>query len=48
MQIIDADVRILLTLDNVEIFPPTKPQLPGDFAIRYAAIVLVTLIIAYK
>ena len=48
MQILADDVRSLLTLDNVEIVPPSKAQIPGELAIRYAAIVMVTLIIAYK
>ena len=34
--------------DNVDILTRPKAKLPGDWAIRYAAMVLVTLIIAYK
>ena len=34
--------------DNVDILTRPKSKLPGDWAIRYAAMVLVTLIIAYK
>ena len=48
MQIIGDEVRTLLVLDNVHIFPESKAKLPGDLVIRYAAIVLGTLIIAYK
>ena len=48
MRIVGDEVRTLLVLDNAHIFPESKTKLPGDLAIRYAAIVLVTLIIAYK
>ena len=48
MQIISDDVGTLLTLDEIEIFSRQKEQLPGDFAIRYAAVVLVILFIGYK
>ena len=34
--------------NNVDILTRPKAKLPGDWAIRYAAMVLVTLIIAYK
>ena len=50
MQIVEDEVKTLLTLtgDNVFIFPRPKTQLTGDLGIRYAAVVLVTLFIAYK
>lgn len=48
MRIVADDVKTLLTLDNIEVFSPQKLQFPGDLAIRYAAIVLATLTIAYK
>ena len=34
--------------ENVDILTRPKAKVPGDWAIRYAAMVLVTLIIAYK
>ena len=34
--------------ENVDILTRPKANVPGDWAIRYAAMVLVTLIIAYK
>ena len=51
MQIVKDEVKTLLrlpTVDNVVIFPRSKTRLLGDLPIRYAAIVLVTLIISYK
>ena len=54
MQIVEDEVKTLLilpkrrsTVDNV-IIPRQKTRLPDDLPIRYAAVVLVTLIIAYK
>ena len=34
--------------ENVDILTRPKAKVPGDWAIRYAAMVLVTLNIAYK
>ena len=48
MRILEVEMKALSTLDNIVIFSRSKAQLPGDTAIMYAAIVLVTLMIAYK
>ena len=48
MRIISDDIGTLLNLDEIEILSRQKEQLPGDFAIRYAAVVLIILFIGYK
>ena len=41
-------MKALSTLDNIVLLSQPKARLPGDFAIKYAAMVLVTLMITYK
>ena len=48
MRNLEVEMKALSTLDNIVVFSKSKAQLTGDTAIMYAAIVLVTLMIAYK
>ena len=48
MPIVKAEMKALSTLDNIVLLSQPKARLPGDLAIKYAAMVLVTLMITYK